>query len=57
MFIISIIAKEQTKLSVLTEHLLKKSFQKLVNLKLKTSPELILKKSKVKDKLKFIKKI
>ena len=55
MFIISIIAKEKTKLSLLTEHLFKKSFQKLVNLKLKTSPELILKNSKVKDKFKFIK--
>ena len=55
MFIISIIAKEQKKLSLLTEHLFKKSFQKLVNLKLKTSPELILKNAKVKDKLKFIK--
>ena len=54
MFIISIIAKEKTKLSLLTEHLFKKSFQKLVNLKLKTSPELILKNSKFKDKFKFI---
>ena len=55
MFIISIIAKEQKKLSVLTKSLFKKSFQKLVNLKLKRNPELILKNKKVKDKLKFIK--
>ena len=56
MFIISIIANEQTKLSVLTKSLFKKSFQKLVNLELKSNPELILKNPKVKDKLKFIEK-